>query len=181
MSRKNFPKVKNNPDPDAFEAWLRAQGAEVIPRTSDWEFARFRAHESLHIIYMRADGTFSAQEFGLECLAVFRRGGTLGMGLAKPRKGLGHRKAILMKRDGNACFFCGLPMTEDEATIEHLVPLSRGGPNTDENLALAHEACNQSAGAASLMDKIRTHCEVRMRQAFAEYAFQNTPIRSATL
>lgn len=171
MSRQTFPKVKNNPDPAVFETWLRAQGAEVIPTTSAWEFARFRAHESLHIIYLRADGTFSAQEFGLECLAVFRRGGTLGMGLAKPRKALGHRKAALFKRDGSACFFCCLEMTEEDATIEHLVPLSRGGPNTDENLALAHQACNLAAGAAPLMDKIRKHCEARIREAIA----QDTP------
>lgn len=163
-------------DPKAFEAWLRAQGAEVEPTTSAWEFARFRAHESLHIIYKKANGVFSAQDFGLECLAAFRRGGTLGMGLAKRRRGMGHRKAALIERDGLACFFCGTLMTEEEATIEHLIPLSRGGSNLDDNLALAHQSCNLAAGAAPLMEKIRKHVAARVQAAINDYAISNTRI-----
>ena len=159
-------------DPKAFEAWLRAQGAEVLQTTSPWELARFRAREGLHIIYTRANGTITAQDFPLECLAAFRRGRSIAMGDPVKRKPLAHRKAALMARDGAECFFCGLPMTEDEATIEHLVPLSRRGPNTDENLALAHEACNMAAGDAPLMEKIRKHCEARVRAALAQQSPQ---------
>lgn len=164
-----------------FEAWLRAQGADILPTTNPWELARFRARDQIHIIYTRANGTITAQDFGLECLAAFRRGGTLSMTVPTKRRGLSHRKEILLKRDGSACFFCGQEMSEEEMTIEHLVPLMRGGPNIDDNLALAHEACNQKAGAAPLVEKIRAHCEARIQKAIADFALHYTIIQKVAL
>lgn len=164
---------KSAPDQAAFESWLRTQGADVLPTTSPWELARFRAHNSIHIIYTKANGAITAQEFGLQCLAAFRRGASLSMGQTVKRKPLAYKKEALLRRDGSDCFFCGLPMTEEEATIEHLVPLSRRGPNTDENLALAHKTCNLAAGDAPLMHKIRKHCEARIRAALAQSSPQS--------
>jgi len=34
------------------------------------------------------------------------------------------------------------------ATVEHLIPVSMGGPNAESNLAIAHKRCNTSSGAA---------------------------------
>ena len=43
------------------------------------------------------------------------------------------------------CPICGLPLDES-ATIDHIVPLSRGGTNKRTNLRPVHEACNKLKG-----------------------------------
>lgn len=49
-----------------------------------------------------------------------------------------------------ACRFCGickLPIANvEEATVDHKIPLSRGGSNRMDNLQLAHEQCNLDKG-----------------------------------
>lgn len=149
-----------------FEAWLRAQGANVIAVTNQYEFARFRARGALHIVYRRINGAFSAEEFGMECLSAFQRGGNIAMGFTTPRRNLGHAiRATLIERDGDACFFCGEVMDQADTTIEHLVAKARGGPDHTDNMVLAHEKCNQAIGAMPLIDKIRVHVQMQIRRA----------------
>ncbi|MFN8021338.1 MAG: HNH endonuclease [Acidimicrobiales bacterium] len=59
----------------------------------------------------------------------------------------------LAERDGWTCWLCGgdidphLPSTSPAgATIDHLVPRSRGGSNDAPNLRLAHRRCNVRRG-----------------------------------
>lgn len=160
-----MPVAKNNPTQEEFNAWLRTQGADVLNPTSQYEFARFRAHGTINIIYIKANGTFTTNEFGLECLAAYRRNQQIGMGFTGDRRGLSHRKSALMRRDGDACFFCGETITAETATIEHLVGKSKGGPDHDDNLVLAHEACNKGVGPAPLIKKIRIHVEMQLKKA----------------
>jgi len=42
------------------------------------------------------------------------------------------------------CIYCGKELTKKEATLEHKQPLSRGGTNDKENLAIACLYCNLS-------------------------------------
>ncbi len=56
-------------------------------------------------------------------------------------------KKALIRRDGTNCAICGEPMmTMDDITIDHLVPLSRGGLDVLDNLRLAHAKCNEKRG-----------------------------------
>lgn len=53
----------------------------------------------------------------------------------------------LVERDGYACYLCDDQYTDtDGPTIEHVVPLARGGTWDMENLKLAHRLCNQRKG-----------------------------------
>ena len=54
------------------------------------------------------------------------------------------RKLIYGK--SNVCAICGKPITEEDFTIDHIVPLSRGGNNKLENLRPTHEKCNLLKG-----------------------------------
>jgi 5-methylcytosine-specific restriction endonuclease McrA len=47
------------------------------------------------------------------------------------------RKAVFA-RDGGACVYCGSPAT----SLDHVVPKSRGGPHTWENVVSACSRCN---------------------------------------
>lgn len=59
-------------------------------------------------------------------------------------------------RLGENCHWCGKPMVfrghpnyggEMSATIEHVIPLSRGGLDNDNNRVLAHAKCNHERGS----------------------------------
>ncbi len=45
------------------------------------------------------------------------------------------------------CFVCRLPVEEAEATLEHIVPRSKGGSDDMDNLAISHAVCNHRRGA----------------------------------
>ena len=54
------------------------------------------------------------------------------------------RKSYL--RAGGICCICGEHVPPDEASLEHLVPLSRGGLNVPENFGMSHKRCNSKRG-----------------------------------
>lgn len=49
----------------------------------------------------------------------------------------------IMKRDNNRCQYCG---TTEGLTIDHVIPKSRGGSDTWENLVTACNSCNHKKG-----------------------------------
>jgi hypothetical protein len=71
----------------------------------------------------------------------------------------GISKLSLRKKLGSKCYYCGKEMdfstakgkkwTRDMATIEHLIPLAKGGQHTFANTVLACRFCNISKNAKS--------------------------------
>lgn len=53
------------------------------------------------------------------------------------------RKKVLFNRDGWKCQYCSTKLTRDEATIEHIMPSSRGGHTTWRNCVTACKPCNK--------------------------------------
>lgn len=54
-----------------------------------------------------------------------------------------------LKRQNSRCYFCGCKLTSiphlpNSQTVDHIVPLSRGGSNSPDNLVLACAHCNFS-------------------------------------
>jgi len=47
------------------------------------------------------------------------------------------------------CWVCGQPVAPQDATLEHIQPLSEGGNSHLENLAISHALCNQQRGRAT--------------------------------
>lgn len=65
--------------------------------------------------------------------------------------------ATLFERDGWRCHICGKKCRQDvdgfhplAPTIDHLVPLARGGEHSYRNTACAHRTCNVSKGARDI-------------------------------
>ncbi len=48
------------------------------------------------------------------------------------------------------CWYCGAPLTPLTATIDHVVPKSRGGTHHPQNLRLACRFCNIAKGSCTL-------------------------------
>lgn len=63
---------------------------------------------------------------------------------AEPKK-LRRRVAALIERDGSHCRYCR--KTFPAYHVDHVIPKSRGGPDTMDNLVLACPACNMAKGA----------------------------------
>lgn len=57
-------------------------------------------------------------------------------------------KAIL-DAAGHACIYCG---SGERLAMDHLTPISRGGPHTAENVAPACKPCNSSKGTKTVLE-----------------------------
>ena len=53
-------------------------------------------------------------------------------------------------RDNNKCQYCGNHFSTDKLTMDHVLPKSRGGKNTWENLVAACKKCNQKKGSRTV-------------------------------
>lgn len=51
-------------------------------------------------------------------------------------------RQTLFERDGWSCRYCGETVETDTATLDHMIPVSKGGLNTAENLATCCMMCN---------------------------------------
>ena len=69
------------------------------------------------------------------------------------RKTLSFIRRQLINSKGNVCALCGKPIKDmKDCTIDHIIPLSKGGQTTLENCQLAHAKCNQKK-ADKILDK----------------------------
>lgn len=56
-------------------------------------------------------------------------------------------KMLSKKHDGSVpCFVCGRHVKEKSATLEHIIPISLGGTDDMDNLAISHNMCNMRRG-----------------------------------
>jgi 5-methylcytosine-specific restriction endonuclease McrA len=73
------------------------------------------------------------------------------MHVPKPRA-LSKLGKMLYLQSGR-CFFCGQPLKEADASIEHLNPKSRGGSSTEDNEVVCHASLNETFGSMDLKHK----------------------------
>ncbi|MGH9891902.1 MAG: HNH endonuclease [bacterium] len=52
----------------------------------------------------------------------------------------------VVRRDGQICQRCHEPVRDDEVEFDHVIPFSKGGRSTAENLRLVHQNCNRRKG-----------------------------------
>ncbi len=55
----------------------------------------------------------------------------------------------LLERDGSLCQLCQKPLGEEDLSIDHVLPRSKGGRHALDNFQLAHGRCNKSKGRGS--------------------------------
>jgi 5-methylcytosine-specific restriction endonuclease McrA len=70
----------------------------------------------------------------------------------------------LIERDGPACVWCGREVWRRDLTVEHVVPRSRGGHTTPDNVLVACRSCNKRRGSrpvdAYVRDLLREGADV---------------------
>ena len=48
----------------------------------------------------------------------------------------------ILKRDNYVCHICGCSVNPDDVHFDHIIPLSKGGEHSMNNIAIAHSHCN---------------------------------------
>lgn len=87
-----------------------------------------------------------------------------------PRRMLRPSRRNLLLRDGHTCQYCGVRGQGADLTIDHVIPVSRGGaPSTWENQVVACRRCN-GRKADRLPEEADLHLLHRPRPVVHEYA-----------
>jgi 5-methylcytosine-specific restriction endonuclease McrA len=91
-----------------------------------------------------------------------------------PRQGLRFNRRNVFARDGNLCQYCGRHFPTSELSLDHVVPRSRGGTTSWENIVCACVACNVRKGG-------RTPQEARMQMIRQPVKPKRSPLLSVKL
>lgn len=85
-------------------------------------------------------------------LRIYARRRSADLKLVKRAVALGDLKAELIsrdfirERDNGVCHICTRWVSVHEESLDHVIPLARGGTHTADNLKLAHKVCNSRKG-----------------------------------
>lgn len=60
------------------------------------------------------------------------------------------QKRVLFNRDSWQCQYCGVELNYSAITVDHVVPVCKGGPTTWNNCVAACKSCNRKKGGKSL-------------------------------
>lgn len=82
-----------------------------------------------------------------------------GLPVAKRKQSYKRAKSKVLKKS-DRCHWCGCKLTAETATMEHVVPLSRGGLDHHNNRVLACYPCNQKRGNS--MPEVFNSVEVKV-------------------
>lgn len=55
-------------------------------------------------------------------------------------------RAFIFERDGGVCGICGKKVRWKDMSLDHIIPVSLGGPHIPQNVRLAHRRCNAARG-----------------------------------
>lgn len=147
-------------DINKFTDWLSHYGCEILPCSNDYEALRFRGN-AVGVVYKSGKTSGLYTDKAILCFKNNKKWD--GRPIKTGRKNSYRRqKAIILKRDGDNCFYCGNPLGDD-ITIEHLISLSSGGSNSISNMVLAHEGCNQAMNNRPIFQKVQYAINNRLK------------------
>lgn len=143
-----------------FKEWLDVHGAQVQASTNPYELVRFLTKKGTSLMYMNSRDIVTVMiGESQKAWNAFCTGRQWDGGLQTPRvyrqgKKYDDMRRAIVDRDGWTCAYCGKCLTQETATIEHVLPLSRGGRDAIKNMVLACRSCNRAAGSLNIRKKI---------------------------
>lgn len=143
-----------------FEAWLVERGAQIMAKTNEWEVLRYSTDKGIAVVYKNSAGRHTLTgKAGDAWLAFVNNDGGWRAGAKVARKKNRADVTTIRERDGDLCFYCQREVFHADASVEHLVAVTHGGPNHISNKFLAHKACNQRVGHISAPEKVAIHVQ----------------------
>jgi 5-methylcytosine-specific restriction endonuclease McrA len=121
--------------------------AEVITvdegRYASFNFASWREVSLARGLYREPDDDFiRTVQFEIQVPRIIR----LLMYDRMPRQTVKFNRRNLFARDGNRCQYCGKKHSTSELSLDHIIPRSRGGRATWNNIVCACLRCNVRKG-----------------------------------
>ncbi len=62
------------------------------------------------------------------------------------RRTNGYAKEYLIDNDQTECIYCGIKLSDDNATSDHIIPISKKGNNCQVNIVICCNDCNNERG-----------------------------------
>jgi hypothetical protein len=140
-----------------FKLWLQERGSEFYASTNPYEVLRFNTPSGVGLVFRNDKTAVSAANAAAKiAIKAFYENGPWRAVDATKRIYISPQRKAIMARDGDKCVYCERIFTEEfSPRIEHVVPVTAGGPNHLSNLALACEDCDKAVGTKSAAEKIR--------------------------
>lgn len=169
-----------------FRDWMVKHHAILLPPTNAYEIFRADTRMGMLVGYRNRKGknSFSSPE-AQELFEAYSRKSTNAPASLSPEANKRHdigsakRRKLLksvMARDGDGCFFCEGRLrrpyqhadlsdpTRTDATLDHFLPVSKGGPNNLHNYVAACRPCNAEADAMGIVEKVKFRDRKRGRR-----------------
>ncbi len=140
-----------------FGIYLDWIGAERQKKTNEYEVERFIANEIVCVVYKSPKKqwyTFSNEE-AQKVYQSFNDKQKINVTGTKRKRFEAEMKCRLQDRDGDYCFYTNVQLTPETMSIEHLIPVSKGGKNNLDNLVLCTVESNRYMADKPLVEKLK--------------------------
>jgi hypothetical protein len=143
-----------------FILYLSTIGAEIVETKSEWEDFRFVLGKRVLVVYKNKKGSRSFScPIAEDIYKAFSNGHifklTSIVGKSSNTRNLKNIRSHLLKRDGHKCFYTQEQLNKENTTIEHLIPVCRGGKYNLENLVLCTKDANTKVANLPLAEKLK--------------------------
>ena len=140
---------------DKFDTYLDEIGVSKLPVKGKRELSRFIARGKICIVSFNKKEKFVfSNDLTKDIHKAFKENRIINIQEEKRRNLKDKFKVKLWRRD-KRCFYSFKKLPIEELTIEHLVPLSKGGKNNMDNLVLCSKEENDLMGNKPLLEKLK--------------------------
>lgn len=94
-----------------------------------------------------------------------------------PKRHVRFSRFNIYARDGNTCQYCGVRFSRAELNLDHVVPRSRGGASSWENVVCSCHACNRRKGGRTPDEAGMRLIRRPRRPEWTPYTFDNFSFR----
>jgi 5-methylcytosine-specific restriction endonuclease McrA len=132
-----------------------AQPLSLLPlSTLSWQDAiKFMVLEKARVLDWYEDWVIHSEKWETRVPAVLMLNE-----YQKPKTGVRVSRYNIYLRDKFRCQYCDIPVTEKTATLDHVLPISKGGKSNWTNLTTACKPCNWSkSDKTHLKPKVMPH------------------------
>lgn len=87
------------------------------------------------------------------------------------------RRVAIYMRDNFTCLFCGIKYDRANLSLDHIVPVSKGGSNESTNLATCCKNCNSKKGDSCFIEYCATNCNNGAAESILHHIYHNSITR----
>lgn len=121
-------------------ALLLSVNYEVLNFVTDWRAVVMTLKGRAEVISTWDDRSFSTPTCKISTPATIR----LCEPIRRKNGPVRYHRVVVFRRDGWLCQYCGRQLSRRDATIDHVIPQSKGGKTNYKNCVTACKKCNHT-------------------------------------